>query len=282
MPALENDESGVVLKWGSNYVRVPRLKHDVVFLMCSTIATQIYGCEYKLHLDYAKGRLISEEAVMGIVEHERQLGVRGDSFDLEPGWNPVLVNRGEEGISFFNSRVKNGWIGKQDFSKPYIAEAAIAVVYKNVPILGLPDLIINIDGRPKYIVELKTTSNPERLVVVKEREAFQLALYAYMLRRLGVDIKGGYVLKVLRGTRFRLIDKIDYLMRMLEAGPNRAFIDKNVVLHKVEFEDDFLIERQLDFALGYWLNRRNPIARPCLGLCRICEHRRICGFSSVR
>lgn len=118
-------------------------------------------------------------------EHSRQLGISEDGIGLELGWNSVIVNRGEEGVYFFNSRMRS-WIGYADFSKPFIQEVSLVMIRRDVPILGLPDLIINLDNKPAYIVELKTTNNPANLRVVRGRESLQTESYFHMMSYLGL------------------------------------------------------------------------------------------------
>ena len=97
------------LTWSNQAWRIPKLKHQVCYLMPSYLATQIYYCEYRVHLDYLRGREINEKAIEGILEHSRQLyGVKHKiDYDiyLEEGKQPVLINRGLEGVYFFNRLV---------------------------------------------------------------------------------------------------------------------------------------------------------------------------------
>ncbi len=90
-----------VLYWGNERIIIPRLKHGVLFLMSGYVGSQVHGCEYRMHLDYLKGRIVNKNVINGLQEHSRQLGVNEEGLGLEPGWNPVIVNRGEEGIYFF-------------------------------------------------------------------------------------------------------------------------------------------------------------------------------------
>lgn len=64
-----------VLQWGGNEeFEIPKLKHGVLFLMSGYVGSQIHGCEYKLHLDYMRGRIVNDGIIDGLQEHSRQLG----------------------------------------------------------------------------------------------------------------------------------------------------------------------------------------------------------------
>lgn len=280
-PRLEFINGAAVLYWGDERVVIPRLKHGVLFLMSGYIGSQVHGCEYRLHLDYLRGRVINNGVIGGLQEHSRQLGVSEEGLGLEPGWNSVIVNRGEEGAYFFNSKMSN-WIGYADFSKPYIQEVSLVMVRRGVPILGLPDLVINLDNRPAYIIELKTTNNSAGLRLVRGREALQAESYFHMMNYLGLNPRGVAVVKVVRGSEFKLINNIDLVIKQLEGGGESINLTKHATLHRINVRrfEDFL--RDVDYSIDYWLGLRNPRPAPSRGLCSGCEHRRYCPYSVVR
>lgn len=270
-----------VIKWGSEYYRVPKLKHGALFLMVNHISMQLRFCEYRIHLDYTKGRVIGSEAVEGLYEHARQLGGAADEFALEPGWDPVVVNRGEEGVSFFNMRMRN-WIGKADFTKPYVEERSILVIVKGVPILGLPDLIINRDNEPWLLIELKTTNRVSRLRIIDPRESYQVEAYYHFMRMINLNVKKAAVIKVLRGVNYRLIDNIDSIIKVVESGVKHAQLSNGVAIHVVDVRGLSEFMGELEWALDYWLGLRNPVPSPSVGKCRICDHKFHCPYSLSR
>nr|KJR71866.1 MAG: hypothetical protein TU36_05505 [Vulcanisaeta sp. AZ3] len=270
-----------VLRWGDAVIRIPRLKHGALFLMSGYIGSQIHGCEYRLHLDYMKGRIINKNIIHGLEEHAKQLGVNEEGIGLELGWNSILVNRGEEGIYFFNEKMKS-WIGYADFSKPYVQEAALIMIRRDVPILGLPDLIINVNEKPTYIIELKTTNNLRNTMVISDRDLLQTESYFHMLNYLGFNPMRAAVIKMVRGTNFRVIKNIDLIIKYMESNNNLTTITKGVILHKVRIRDLNEFLRDVDYALDYWLGNRNPRPNPSRGLCSFCEHRISCPYSMVR
>jgi hypothetical protein len=280
-PHIELMGESAVLHWGSEVIRIPRLKHGALFLMSGYIGSQLWGCEYKLSLDYLRGRIVNESIVYGLLEHSRQLGVDEEILGLDVGWTPVIINRGEEGAYFFNEKMRN-WIGYADFTKPFIQEPSLVMVRSDVPILGLPDLIINVDGKPTYVIELKTTSNPRNIKVVRGRESLQAESYFHMLTYLGLDPRGVAVVKMTRGVDFRIIDNIDVIIKHMENAEGAITLTKHVVMHRIKVRsfNDFL--KDVDYALEYWLGFRNPRPNPGRGLCSLCEHRRVCPYSVVR
>ncbi len=270
-----------MLQWGNEEFEIPKLKHGVLFLMSGYVGSQIHGCEYRLHLDYMRGRIVNDSIIDGLQEHSRQLGVNEEGLGLELGWNPVIVNRGEEGVYFFNSKMNN-WIGRVDFGKPFVQEVSLVMIRRNVPILGLPDLIINLDGKPAYIIELKTTSNPANIRTIRGREALQCESYFHMVNYLGFKPRGAAIIKIVRGSEFRIIDNIDLIIKRLEDDEGSVQLMKYVTIHRIRVREfnDFL--RDVDYALEYWLGLRNPKASPNRGLCSFCEHRGYCPYSVVR
>ncbi|MFB6470043.1 MAG: PD-(D/E)XK nuclease family protein [Vulcanisaeta sp. AZ3] len=174
------------------------------------------------------------------------------------------------------------WIGYADFSKPYVQEAALIMIRRDVPILGLPDLIINVNEKPTYIIELKTTNNLRNTMVISDRDLLQTESYFHMLNYLGFNPMRAAVIKMVRGTNFRVIKNIDLIIKYMESNNNLTTITKGVILHKVRIRDLNEFLRDVDYALDYWLGNRNPRPNPSRGLCSFCEHRISCPYSMVR
>ncbi|WP_291999690.1 PD-(D/E)XK nuclease family protein [Caldivirga sp.] len=278
VPELNLIEGKPILKWGEASYLIPRLKHGVLFLMVNQLAVQLKFCEYRIHLDFTKGRVIGNEAIDGLYEHARQFGDIAGEFSLEPGWDPVVVNRGEEGVSFFNMRMRN-WIGKADFTKPYIEERSVVALIKGVPILGLPDLIINRDGKPWLVIELKTTNRVNRLGFLEPREAYQVEAYYHFLRMMGLGVEGALVVKIIRGIGVRVVDYVEALIKAFTSGVNRSRLSNGVMMHVVKVRETVEFMRETEWAVDYWLGLRNATPSPSPGKCRACDHRSHCPYS---
>ncbi|MGC9136701.1 PD-(D/E)XK nuclease family protein [Caldivirga sp.] len=278
VPELTLIEGKPILKWGGASYLIPRLKHGVLFLMVNQLAVQLKFCEYRIHLDFTKGRVIGNEAIDGLYEHARQFGDIAGEFSLEPGWDPVVVNRGEEGVSFFNMRMRN-WIGKADFTKPYIEERSVVALIKGVPILGLPDLIINRDGKPWLVIELKTTNRVNRLGFLEPREAYQVEAYYHFLRMMGLGVEGALVVKIIRGIGVRVVDYVEALIKAFTSGVNHSRLSNGVMMHVVKVRETAEFMKETEWAVDYWLGLRNATPSPSPGKCRVCDHRSHCPYS---
>ncbi len=281
-PRLIRTERGLALKYGDQDIEVPRLKHGAVFVLVSNIATQYSYCEYKLHLDYVKGREILSYIREGLYEHRRQLG-NFESFDFDidpiPGQKaPVLINVGLDGEIYFNKVVSERWIFKLiKESEKIIIEPAIVDVIENVPILAQPDIVIVDSNNTVTLIELKTTStNPYKL---REQEKLQVQLYAYLLEKHGFKLKHTCIVKVRRHTRFILKNNINRIVELLDNKFNSIVkVGKDVVVHKINTSDCQTIENIIRWALEYWLYKRNPLPKPSPTKCKGCIHNRICNF----
>ncbi len=287
-PRLVRTEDGLELVYGSQRYRVPKLKHQAVFVTVSNIATQYAYCEYKLHLDYMKGRELTRNIIAGFYEHSRQLGGGGSfDFDIEPipGHTcPVLINVGQDGEIYFNKIMSERWIGKllRNINGNYMTEPALVHVIDNVPILAQPDLLILEDQKPRIVLELKTTSgDPRRL---RPQEVVQVLMYKHVLNMLGLNISEACILKLRRGVSFRLLNNVDRIIsKLCEGDWDKIALDRGVVIHRVC--DDALgedVDKVIRWALEYWLYRRNPVPRPSPNKCRTCIHSRECTFRSLR
>lgn len=255
-------------------VQVPKMKHNVVFLLVSSISRQYAGCEYRIHLDYSSGREIRREMIEGVLEHARHLHEKPTDVDIDvkPGHRcPILINVGIDGVTYFNHAMRSRWIMKARSSN-IVKEPAVLYVYKNVPILAQPDIVIFKDGN-SIIVELKTTSRDPR--IISRAEELQAALYGYIFDQLGLNPRGVILVKVRRGLRGSILDMLDKVVNSLEKG--RDLYTRDLVIYRVKVDNDKL-RSIIDWALDYWLYRRNPVPRPG-DYCRNCQHVRICPFA---
>jgi len=57
-----------------------------------------------------------------------------------------------------------------------------------------------------------------------------------------------------------------------------AYIRRDVAVHLVEPVSRDLLLEKVKFALEYWTYRRNPVASPAYGKCRVCPHIKVCPF----
>jgi len=256
-------------------IQVPKMKHDVVFVLVSSISRQYAGCEYRIHLDYRRGREIRREMIDGVIEHARHLNEKIVDLDLEvkPGQKcPVLINVGLDGVTYFNHAMRSRWIMKLKDLR-IAKEPAILYVHDNVPVLAQPDIVVFENGKCSTIIEIKTTSRDPR--IISRAEELQAALYGYILAELGMPPRNVVLVKTRRGSSERVLDIVDRIVELADRG--RDMYTRDLVVYRVKVDKEKL-SSIIKWALDYWLYRRNPTARPG-NSCRSCQHVRSCPFS---
>lgn len=275
-PILRRD----AIFWSGEWRSLPKMKHGAVFLMVSNIAVQAKVCEYRVHLSNMMPREVGEASLGGIEEHGRQLGVRAEAgYDLDVGKSvPTLVNRGEEGVEYFNNVVGSRWIGKVDLSNPS-PEVAVVDLVSGVPILGQIDMVIPLK-EALGIIELKTTGS--RFMEIRDHEMMQASIYCVMMRRLGFKCSRAFVVKVMRGASFVLRNEVEELRgKLLDMPPGQATRVGSALIRDVKVDESGVM-RDIENALGYWLYKRNPTHNNSISNCKHCDYRFTCPFSTAR
>ncbi|NPA99768.1 MAG: Dna2/Cas4 domain-containing protein [Crenarchaeota archaeon] len=234
------------------------LKFDRRYLIVSEIAQQFY-CEHKLELMYKEGKVETEEMRLGTLIHEEMF--KGERLSTDELIDRILTFR----------RV--------------VATFPLAVVYKNVPVLGVPDAVIFDDGKPIALVELKTTRR--WIGKVFTCEYVQAQLYSYMLRVNDLADKMNVVIvKVSRDVeltdniRRRLLNRALSLIEKY-GGSEVTVRGEKYSIHV--YDSDSAAFRYLDWALGYWLGTRGVyIPLDSRSRCRKCEYRHLCRYVTSR
>ncbi len=234
------------------------LRFDKKYLIVSEIAQQYY-CEHKLELMYREGKVETEEMRLGTYIHEETF--KGERLSTEELIEKILT------------------------FKRVVASFPLAIVYRGVPILGVPDAVIFNDSRPIALVELKTTRR--WIGKVFTCEYVQAQLYSYMLQANELaDNINVIIVKVSRD-----IELTDLVRRKLL---NRALLlvekynGSEVVVRGEKYsihvyENDTASFRYLDWALGYWLGTRGTyIPLDYRSRCRKCEYRHLCRYVTSR
>jgi len=234
------------------------LKFDKRYLIVSEIAQQFY-CEHKLELMYREGKVETEEMRLGTYIHEEMF--RGEKLSTEELVDKLLTYR----------RV--------------VASFPIAIVYRSVPILGVPDAVIFEEGRPIALVELKTTKR--WIGKVFTCEYVQAQLYSYMLQ---VNELAGnmnvIIVKVSRDVeltddvRRRLLNRA---LTLIEKYNGSEIVVRGEKYSIHIYENDGAAFRYLDWALGYWLGTRGVyVPLDSRSRCRKCEYRHLCRYVASR
>jgi len=231
----------------------PEFRHDAAFVAVSAIAGQFY-CEYKVENEFAFGEIPTEAKDTGTELHD----------ELIP---QVAISR-EQFVKLVERK------------KPSFAVLKVWGSVGGLRIVGMPDHIVWSEGRPLWLVELKTTKGdpgslwPDQLA--------QIRIYALLLDLMGFDCSRlGLALVRLRTEglseeeRRVWVERVsDYLQsgRVRELETNyKDTMKVHVLSHDRSAAEASVLEKR-----GYWLGEREPISSTSMGKCRACEYNSVC------
>ncbi len=228
-------------------------RHGASFVAVSSIAEQYY-CEYKLENEFALGEIPTESKETGTALHDELMpteGISKEEFaDLVSGKKPSLA-------------VMNVW-------------GAVG----GLKVIGTPDHIIWAEGRPLWLVELKTTKgDPAPLWEDQENQA---RIYGLLLDLMGFDCSRMKLAVVrLKTGELDSKRKRDWIVNVSQAllkdeieeleSRNSGAMKVHVLRH-----DRVLAARAIDVKAGYWLGAREPTSSTSIGKCRACEYNSAC------
>jgi hypothetical protein len=147
-------------------------------------------------------------------------------------------------------------------------------------VVGEPDHIVWSEGRPLWVVELKTTrGDPNPLWEDQEN---QVRIYGLLLQRMGFDCSGMRLAVVrLKSGELGEEEKREWILRV-----SRALIEDGVRELEARYRGTMkahLLDHDVDRAeravlskAGYWLQEREPVASTSVGKCRACEYNAVC------
>ncbi len=233
----------------------PAYRHELSFVGASTIAQQFY-CEAKVENEYTLGEIPTESKETGSDLHD-------EIFAMEELKREDLISRIEHDPSLTASFGLHAEIGK-------------------LRVVGVPDAVIFENGRPRWIIELKTTlGDPTRLW---RDQVIQMRVYGLLLERMGFDCSGltltlirmkqkGMLTSSEKSALLPLIrlSLLEKKTSVLEAQHQMKFF---LVPHVSSEAEDAVI-----WAQDYWLGRREAIPTKSEGKCRSCEFNSVCTHS---
>ena len=231
----------------------PEFRHGTAFVAVSSIAEQFY-CEYKLENEFSFGEIPTEAKDTGTELHDElipQEAITREQF-------VKLVERKEP--SFAVLRVW-GRVG-------------------GLRIIGMPDHIVWSEGRPRFLVELKTTSG-DPASIWPDQEA-QIRIYALLLELMGFDCSRlGLALVRVRTEGLSEEERRLWVERVsahLQSGKVRELEAKYGDTMKVHVlrHDRSLAAADVMEKRGYWLGEREPASSTSVGKCRACEYNFLC------
>ncbi|MGC9146155.1 MAG: hypothetical protein ACP5GS_08640, partial [Nitrososphaeria archaeon] len=143
----------------TNMISEARYRHNRPFVTVSDLARQFY-CEEKVELSYVLGDIPTESKLIGDAIHEQILAMQATTRDK-------LI-----------SDIKSG--------ESVIARFPLFGQISGVNIAGVPDAVYFYEGKPKILIELKTTGGT--ISKLWEDQILQAQLYAYLMEHMGFDI----------------------------------------------------------------------------------------------
>lgn len=224
----------------------------------SRLASQFY-CEQKVALTREHGDVPTPAKARGTATHEAAAAAAEPISD-EEFW--AAMERGDRTVLV---------------ESPLVSEAAEFLLS------GVPDAVLFDDGKPQLLFERKTTARPDRLY---KNQRFQAWLYGYMLDRLGHDTDELTVaiLSHEQSLNATIATELQELVLRgyaeLAPGSHELTNAPRSVLHLSEFSPVEYVE-DLDWALEYWRDEREPIPTTVAGKCRACEYADRCAESQA-
>jgi hypothetical protein len=209
----------------------------------------------KVHLSYQEGDIPTQEKEEGTALHSELLAMQKTTMER------IITN------------IKSGRLYGASF--PLVAQITDVVVG------GIPDLVVFEAARPKFIVELKTTSG--RTDIVYDDQKAQASIYGLLLEQIGFDCTE-LKLVVVRYKRDALPTPearrgfLKVLVPALMRGEERIIGEKSqgvVIPHLFKY-DKYKATETIADKKGYWLGQREPKATTNPNKCRACPYRDAC------
>lgn len=221
----------------------------------SKVGSQFY-CEKKVHLERELGAVETETMQQGTETHEKA-AEDAEPVDMEEVWQ--AIERGE---------------------RQELLETMFPGEIDEFAIFGIPDAIIFNNGRPQLIFDRKTTSIPGRLF---KNQRVQVWLYGYMMESLGFEMED-LQLAILSHEQDLDPELGKQLQKQIlqaddwDAGETELLSNPSALLHCFEYEradhwDD------LQWALRYWRDEREPVPTEKAAKCRSCPYNDTCSDS---
>lgn len=235
------------------------LRHGTSFVPVSTIASQFY-CEYKVENEFAFGEVATEAKDRGTDLHD----------ELIPQ-EPITKNQFAELVSR--------------------KETSYAVLHVwgavgGLRLVGTPDHIVWSEGRPLWLVELKTTrGDPTSLW---PDQISQIRIYGLLLELMGFDCSR-LRLALVRLRAGELADEervlwVERVSSCLESGKlaeleaeYRSAMKVHLLAHDKAAAEASVMEKR-----GYWKGEREATSSTSVGKCKACEYVSVCPKSLFR
>ena len=166
-----------------------------------------------------------------------------------------------------------------------VASFPLAGEAEGLVLIGIPDAVVFQEGRPTYVIELKTTRGDPSVLFDGQRA--QAVIYGLLLDQAGFDCAKLKLLvtKLARQSQMSEEHKerfLDLLTKRLVEGKDLEGISLEAggefVPHSFAYRREEAT-KILNLTRGYWLETREPQATSNPNKCRACEFRKVCPSS---
>ena len=230
-----------------------KFRHDTSFVGVSTIAGQFY-CEYKAENEFAFGEVPTEAKDQGTDLHD----------ELIPQ-EPIMAKQFAKLVSR---------------KEPSYAVLKVWGTVGGLRIVGVPDHIVWSEGRPLWLVELKTTKGDPASLWPDQMN--QVRIYGLLLDLMGFDCSR-LRLALVRLRAGELTDEeralwMERVSTHLESGKLAELEAKYRNAMKVHLlsHDKAAAEKSVMEKQGYWLGEREATSSTSVGKCKACEYSAVC------
>lgn len=234
------------------------LRHGLSAVGVATLAGQYY-CEYKVENEFRLGEIPTEAKDGGTALHDELIPTA-----------PIC----KEGFAKLVTR-----------EEPSYAVLRVWGELGGIRLVGEPDHIVWSGGRPRWLVELKTTTGDPTPLWDDQRT--QVLVYGALLERMGLDCSG-LRLAVVRVKARGLYEeqKREWLVRIsraLEEGTVAEFEARHNGAMKVHLLDHDVkaAEASVRRMGDYWLGEREARSSTSVAKCGACEYAEVCERSLV-
>ncbi len=233
-------------------------RFGAVFIPVSWVAEQFF-CELKLEHTLSLGRTVTDDMQRGIEIHEEVLEMQEVSTD--------------ELLQLIRKR------------RSFIASFPLIGYVNNLLLIGIPDAIYFKRGKPRYVIELKTTRS---ILRVWREQVVQAMLYGLLLEEMGFKTEKLQllILKLRHGENISENERenlINALIRYAERDKLEKLEEKlsnNARVYVIDYSREEALE-VVRWASGYWLMQRDAIPTRKPGKCKACEFNATCPRSLV-
>jgi len=224
-------------------------------ILASDIAEQ-YFCEKKVEMHYLHGEVETEEKNIGTGAHEKLL----------------------EGAMKTNRREL--WQKIYDKKPVFALEMLLLAKYRGLILAGRPDSVLFQKGYPLIVFEYKFS----RSDIAYLAHHVQARTYGVLLRNMGFDTSRLFYAIVIADPEAK--NDTELKRRVIDAivknGPKESALKiehAGIHFHKFSYED---AEKDLDWAVEFWMNSREAKSTRNMNKCKNCEYRVECRRSTHR